>query len=53
MGTVAESLGSASMKLGETETGLRMLRFVKTGKKEFHFFGGMYAGKNPVFNSSF
>lgn len=54
MGTEAKSLGSASMKLGETETSLSVVRFIKTGKKEFqHFFLGMYAGKNLVFGSSF
>lgn len=48
-------LGSASEKLGTTETGLKVVKLVKAGKeKEFqHFFSGMCAGKNPVFNSSF
>lgn len=56
MGTVVKSLRSASEKLEKkTETGLKVVRFVKTGKeKEFkYFFLGMYAGKNPVFDSSF
>ena len=54
MGTVGKSLESASVKLEETETGLKVVRFVKTGKKEFqHFFWGLYPGKNPVFISSF
>ena len=60
MGTVVESWGFAEKrmfpeKLGTTETGLKVVKFVKAGKeKEFqHFFSRMCAGKNPVFNSSY
>lgn len=40
-------LGSAWVKLGETETSLKVVRFVKTKKKEFqHFFwGGCMLGR--------